>query len=195
MKATTWFKAIVTGYQLGTTWFTKSGQHEPSFYNFCKTKPQTYYYRLYAESRPNSHKAFSVVFDNHIFSESSRDRRKDDKQGRIRGANTTSPLKRKEAVTMTRVDDSMTDKLVSTKERQDKRTEKIQVKRDMRMEKLQLDQNISSYVMNVCSLPDSASGNSAREVMETMIRSNSARIVVSMCHTIERTDRQGYPNC
>jgi hypothetical protein len=70
----------------------------------------------------------------------------------------------------------MTDELVATKERQDKRTEKIQVEHDVHMEKLQLEQNISSYVMNVCSLPDSASGNSAREVMETMIQSNSARI-------------------
>jgi hypothetical protein len=77
---------------------------------------------------------------------------------------------------MTRVSDSMTDELVATKEQQDKRTEKIQVEHDMHMEKLQLEQNISSYVMNVCSLPDSASGSLAREVMETMIRSNSARI-------------------
>jgi hypothetical protein len=36
---------------------------------------------------------------------------------------------------MTRVANSMTDKLMSTKERQDKRTEKIQVERDMHMEK------------------------------------------------------------
>jgi hypothetical protein len=54
--------------------------------------------------------------------------------------------------------------------------EKSQVERDMHMEKLQLEQNISSYFMNVCCLPNSTSGNSARKVMETMIRSNSARI-------------------
>jgi hypothetical protein len=77
MKATTWFKAIVTDYELATTWLTKSGQQEPNFYNFCKKKPQTYYYRLYAESRPNSHKAFSVVLDDRIFSESTRDRKKE----------------------------------------------------------------------------------------------------------------------
>jgi hypothetical protein len=39
--------------------------------------------------------------------------------------------------------------------------------------KLQLEQNTSSYVMNVCTLTDSASGNSAREVMQTMIQSNT----------------------
>jgi hypothetical protein len=39
--------------------------------------------------------------------------------------------------------------------------------------KLQLEQNTSSYVMNVCTLPDSASGNSACEVMQTMIQSNT----------------------
>jgi hypothetical protein len=77
MKATTaWFKAIVTDYKLATTWFTKSGQHEPNFYNFCKKKPQTYYYRLYTESRPNSHKAFSAVLNDHIFSESTVDQKK-----------------------------------------------------------------------------------------------------------------------
>jgi hypothetical protein len=43
----------------------------------------------------------------------------------------------------------------------------------MRMENLQLEQNISSYVLNVCTLPDIASGNSARKVMQTMIQSNT----------------------
>jgi hypothetical protein len=76
MKATAWFKAIVTDYKLATTWFTKSGQHEPNFYNFCKKKLQTYYYQLYAESRPNSHKAFSVVLDDRSFSESTRDQKR-----------------------------------------------------------------------------------------------------------------------
>jgi hypothetical protein len=42
------------------------------------------------------------------------------------------------------------------------------------LKKLQLlEQNTSSYVMNVCTLPDSASGNSACEVMQTMIQSNT----------------------
>jgi hypothetical protein len=77
---------------------------------------------------------------------------------------------------MTRVAEWMTDKLVSTKKRQDKGTEKIQFERDMLMEKLQPEQNISSYVMNAWTLPDRASGNSARNFMHTMIESKSARI-------------------
>jgi hypothetical protein len=115
MEATAWLKAIVTDYEAATTWFTKSGQHEPNFYNFfCKKKPQTYYYQLYAESRCNSHKAFSVVLDNRIFSELTADQKKDCQQRGICGANTAGPLKRKEAV-MTSVANSMTDKLVSRK--------------------------------------------------------------------------------
>jgi hypothetical protein len=39
--------------------------------------------------------------------------------------------------------------------------------------KLQLEQNTSSYVMNVCTLLDSASDNLAREVMQTLIQSNT----------------------
>jgi hypothetical protein len=39
MKATAWFKATVTDYELAMTWFTKSGQHKPNFYNnFCRRR-------------------------------------------------------------------------------------------------------------------------------------------------------------
>ncbi len=44
------------------------------------------------------------------------------------------------------------------------------------MEKLQREQNISSYVMSGCTLPNSASGNLAHEAMQTMIQSKTARI-------------------
>jgi hypothetical protein len=41
--------------------FIKSGKHQPNFYKFFQKKPQMYYYGLYAESKPNLHKA-SVIF-------------------------------------------------------------------------------------------------------------------------------------
>jgi hypothetical protein len=40
----------------------------------------------------------------------------------------------------------------------------------------QLVQNLSSHYVSVCTLPDSASGNLARALMNTMIQSNTARI-------------------
>jgi hypothetical protein len=46
----------------------------------------------------------------------------------------------------------------------------------MHMEKLQLEQNISSYIKNVCTLPDSASGNLACELIGPKIQSNTACI-------------------
>jgi hypothetical protein len=35
MKAAAWFKAIISDYELALTWFTKSGEHQPDFYEFC----------------------------------------------------------------------------------------------------------------------------------------------------------------
>ncbi len=61
INTTTWFKEIVADYEVALNWFTKLGKHQPNFYGFCKKKPQIYYYRLYAESKPNLHKAFSVT--------------------------------------------------------------------------------------------------------------------------------------
>jgi hypothetical protein len=39
MKAAAWFKAIISDYELALTWFTKSEEHQPDFYEFCQKKP------------------------------------------------------------------------------------------------------------------------------------------------------------
>jgi hypothetical protein len=39
MKAATWFKAIISDYELASTWFANSGEHQPDFYEFCQKKP------------------------------------------------------------------------------------------------------------------------------------------------------------
>jgi hypothetical protein len=85
------------------------------------------------------------------------------KQRGIRGGS-PSGLKRKEEA-MTRVADSMTEKSVASKERQDKRTEKGQLERDT-----------STYYVSVCTLPESADGNSTRAFLNSKIHSHKARI-------------------
>jgi hypothetical protein len=42
--ATTWFKAILTGYEVALKWFTKPGKHKPNLYKFCQKRHQPCYY-------------------------------------------------------------------------------------------------------------------------------------------------------
>jgi hypothetical protein len=55
----------------------------------------------------------------------------------------------------------MTEKFVASKEHQDKRTEKMQLKCDT-----------ITYYVGVCTLPESADGNSAQASMNSKIQSN-----------------------
>jgi hypothetical protein len=84
MKTTAWFKAIVTDYELAITWFTKSGEHEPNFYKFLQVRRSLRRTTIdCTQSQDPIHKAFSVLLDNSIFSESTADQKKEGKQGRI----------------------------------------------------------------------------------------------------------------
>jgi hypothetical protein len=82
----------------------------------------------FLQSKPNSHKAFSVVLTDDVFSESTAAGMGSGKQEVLRGAS-PSGLERKEEA-MTRVADSMTKTFVASKERHDKRTEQMQPGRD-----------------------------------------------------------------
>jgi hypothetical protein len=74
-------------------------------------------------------------------------------------------LKKKEEAT-SRVADSMTEKFVATKQCQEKRMEKIQLKHDTTI-----------YYVSVCTLSaESADGNLARAFMNSKIKSNTDRI-------------------
>jgi hypothetical protein len=170
LKATGWFKEIVSDYELALSWYTKSGEHEPNFFHFCRKKPQTYYYRLYVVDQPNSHKAFSAVLDDTIFSESTSASKLTGKQSVNRGDSATG-LKRKEEA-ISRVADNMTDKFLVVKNRQITDNNR----KGMRTEKMELERDTTTYYINVCSLPDSADGNSAREFMNSKIENNTNRI-------------------
>jgi hypothetical protein len=114
MKVAAWFKAIISeDYKLALTWFTKSGKHQPDFYKFCQKKAKTYYYPLCAESKPNLHKAFSVVFTDDVFSESAVAGKGSGKQGVPCGSSPRG-LKRKEEA-MTRVANLMKKTFVASK--------------------------------------------------------------------------------
>jgi hypothetical protein len=156
IKATAWFKAIVfkaivTNYEVALNWFTKR-KHQPNFYELYQKKPQTYYYQLYAESKPSSHKAFSAVLADDVFSESMAAGKGSGKQGGVCGGSHSS-LKRKEEA-MTRFANPMTEECVASKESQDKHTEKMQLKCDT-----------TAYYVSICTLPESADGNLARAIM------------------------------
>jgi hypothetical protein len=51
-----WLKTMVKDYHAAMILFTKSGTRSAAFYDYCKNKTATFYYRLYIMSRPDSHK-------------------------------------------------------------------------------------------------------------------------------------------
>jgi hypothetical protein len=71
VKASHWFKEMVTAYNAAMILYTKYGTHSPDFYGYCKNKASTYYYRLYIMSKPESHKSFGAVLSQELFSASS----------------------------------------------------------------------------------------------------------------------------
>jgi hypothetical protein len=80
------------------------------------------------------------------------------------GPSAPSGLKRKEEA-MTRVTNSMTKTSVASKERHDKRTEQMKLGRDT-----------TTIYVSLCSLPESADGNTARVFMNKKIRISNARM-------------------
>jgi hypothetical protein len=103
-----------------------------------------YYYRLYTESKPNLHRAFSVVLSDDVFSESTAAGKDSSKQGVLCGAS-PSGLKRKEEA-MTRVADLMTMTFIALKEHHNKYTEQMQLG----------GRNTTTYLISLCSLLKSA---------------------------------------
>lgn len=83
---------------------------------------------MYDESKIYLHEAFSVVLVGIIFSESAAGKKGSGKQGGRHGVSAVG-LKRMEDA-MTRVADLMTKKFVATKQRQGKRTEKMQLEEE-----------------------------------------------------------------
>jgi hypothetical protein len=119
---------------------------------------------LYPKSKPNSDKAFSVlVLTNDIFSELVAAGMGCGKQG-VPGGASPDGLKGKEEA-MTRVANSMTKTFVASKERHDKRTEQMN-----------LGRNITTIYVSLCSLPESANGNTARVFMNKKICINNTRM-------------------
>jgi hypothetical protein len=85
IKAITWFKAIVTRYQVALNWFTKPDKRQPNFYMFCQKKPQMCYYPLYCKSNLKRHKAFSVVLADYILDDLTVAGKSSGKQGGVHG--------------------------------------------------------------------------------------------------------------
>jgi hypothetical protein len=115
------------------------------------------------ESKANSHKAFSVLLTDHVFSEPTAAGKGSGSQGVPRGSS-PSGLKRKEEA-MTRVANLMTKTFVASKERHDKQLEQMQLGRDT-----------TTIYVSLCSLPESTDGNTAWVFMNKKIRINNDRM-------------------
>jgi hypothetical protein len=69
-KACGWFKESVKDDTKALQKFTLLGTHQPDFMAFVERKPDIYYYRMYVVANPECHKAFNVLLDDALFSES-----------------------------------------------------------------------------------------------------------------------------
>ena len=141
-KSTSWFKDIVKSYNDAKVRYTTSGEYDPNFFAYTRGKPQVYYYRLHVMAKLNSHLAFGVVLDGAIFSESSESTTRKPGGGIANRGNVT--LRQKEDV-MSRIAATMTASVISSKDCQAKRNEKMQ-----------LEQDTGASYMNLVALPSSA---------------------------------------
>jgi hypothetical protein len=91
-KACGWFKKIVKDYSKAIQDFTMAGTHQPDFMASVDRKPQTYYYRMYVVANPECHKAFNVLLDDALFSESKDDKCGDKKKKRKKIKTTTQEV-------------------------------------------------------------------------------------------------------
>ena len=148
--------------------YTVSGTHQPDFYGFVDNKPQTYYYRLYILANPECHKAFNVLLDDSIFSEST-----DSNGGRTysNGGKKTTKNKatktnneKKEEI-LKEVAASMTAAYSASQTRSAKRTEKNW-----------LEQITGTIMMNLLSVPDGDKGDRARTFFDKQIKENNERV-------------------
>jgi hypothetical protein len=76
-----WLKEIVKDYTNALQNYTLSGTHQPDCMAFVERKPQTYYNKMYVVANTKCHKAFNVLLDDALFSES-RDNEVGDKKRR-----------------------------------------------------------------------------------------------------------------
>jgi hypothetical protein len=167
-KAGVWFKEIVKDYTKAMKNYTVSGTHQPDFYGFVDNKPQTYYYRLYILANPECHKAFSLLLDDSIFSEST------DSNGG--GANSNGGKK--------------TPKNKGTKTNNEKKEEilkevaasmtaaysAVQTRSVKQTEKSRLEQITGTIMMNLLSVPDGDKGDRARAFFDKQITENDGRV-------------------
>ena len=145
LKAGKWFKEIVKDYDRFMIKFTTSGQAQPDFHGYVEGKDHVYYYRLYVQEKPDTHKALTAVLSDEIFSESGVVKKKTSP----RGENAMKGMRAKQAVLQS-VADSMTDRMLESKSHQSKRDEKMK-----------LETVMGQIHMNLLQLPMGTSGDPA----------------------------------
>jgi hypothetical protein len=139
VKAEKWFKKTVKDYDRFMVEYTASGQVQPDFHSYVEGKNHVYYYCLFIEEKPETHKSLTSVLNDELFSEWTK---KLGTEGN-KDSSLTKNLKATQVV-LQAVADSMTD------------SRSHQMKRD---EKMSLDNEIGQIHMNLLKLPSDASGD------------------------------------
>jgi hypothetical protein len=152
----------VSDYTKAMKNYTISGVHRPDFMYFVEKKPQIYYYRLYVLEHPECHKAFNVLLDDTLFSESTdiKCSKRKTKVTKLPGSN------EKKAIILKDVAASMTAAFTETQAHSAKQNEKSR-----------LEQNIGTTVMiNLLIVPDGEKGERARTFFNKQITENENRV-------------------
>jgi hypothetical protein len=167
VKAGKWFKEIVKDYYHFMVEYTTLGQEQPDFHGYVEGKNHVYYYCLFIEEKPETHKSLTLVLKDELFSESTKKLGTEGKKD----SSSTKKLKATQVVLQV-VADSMTDRLLNSRSHQ--------MKRD---EKMSLDNEIGQIHMNLLKLPSDASGDPAQRVhFNTQLENNTCQIRVLEKH-------------
>jgi hypothetical protein len=189
-KAATWFKEIISDYTANMLQYSKSGNHEPDFMCYVDGKPQTYYYRLYAMENPECHKAFNVLLDDTLFSESTdiTGSNKKIKLTKAPGSNEKKALILKDvAASMTEAFGKAQAKSATRMEQAQAHTTQEQAKSATRIEyaqahsakrieKSRLEDSMNTVMMNLMNVPDGERGERARMFFNKKITENGERV-------------------
>ena len=153
---------MVKLYDAAMVWFTESGTHQPDFMGYVKGKPFLYYYRMYMVEKPNAHKAFNTMLDDDMFGDSFTNPTTGG-GGKDKGSRNRT-LKQKQAM-LQEVALSMSEPLTAEAQRARKNDEK-----------LQLEQNIVSYTLNLLNIPDGQAGHAARTAIGAILDRSKTRL-------------------
>jgi hypothetical protein len=147
-----------------------SGVHQPDFVCFVDKKPHIHCHRLHVLEHPECDKAFNVLLDDALFSEST-----DNKPQKKKAKLTKAPgSNEKKAEILKDVAASMTAAFAAAQAHSAKRNEKSQLEHDT-----------GAVVMNLLTVPDGEKGERARTFFNKQITESESRVEDSKAWFLE----------